>query len=61
MIYYIIGLKFKSKEISLRISYDYQVGDNLLITSKGTNRKMNFPAKCLDPIVQVYPNSTAHV
>ena len=50
-----------SRENSLRIHHDYQVGDNVLITSNDIHRKLNCPTKGPHPIVQVYSNGTVRV
>ena len=53
--------KNNSRKNSLRIHYDYQVGDKVLITSNDIHRKLNCPTKCPYPIVQVYSNGTVRV
>ena len=49
------------RENGLRINHDYQVGDKVLITINGIDRKLNCPTKCPFPIVQTYTNSTVCV
>ena len=34
-----------SKENSLRVPHDYQVGDKVLVTDKDIHRKLNCPTK----------------
>ena len=41
--------------------YDYQVGDQVLITSKYITRKLNCPTKGPFKIIQVYTNGTVRV
>ena len=50
--------KNNSRENSLRIHHDYQVGDKVLITSNDIHRKLNCPTKGPYPIAQVYLNGT---
>ena len=47
-----------SKENSLRVSHDYQVGDKVLVTDKDIRRKLNYPTKGPYSIIQVYTNCT---
>ena len=54
-------VKNNNKENSLRIHNNYQVGDKVLITNVLIHRKLKFPTKCPNPIVQVYSNSTVCV
>ena len=53
--------KNNSRENSLRIYHDYQVGDKVLITNNDIHRKLNCPTKETYPIVQVYSNGTVRV
>ncbi len=55
--------KNNTRENSLRVDYDYQVGDQVLvlITSKDITRKLNCPTKGPFMIIQVYINGTVHV
>ena len=53
--------KNNSRENSLRIHHDYQVGDKALITSNDIHRKLNYPTKDPYPIVQVSSNGTVCV
>ena len=53
--------KNNSRENSLRIHHDYQVGDKVLITSNDIHRKLSCPTKGPYPIVQVYSNGTVRV
>ena len=54
--------KNNSSEKSLRIHYDYQVGDKVLITSNDIHRKLNCPTnKGPYYIVQVYSQGTVYI
>ena len=53
--------KNNSRENSLRIHHDYQIGDKVLITSNDIHRKLKCPTKGPYPIVQVYSNGTVRV
>ncbi len=53
--------KNNTRENSLRVDYDYQVGDLVLITSNDITRKLNCPAKGPFRIIQVYTNGTVCV
>ena len=53
--------KDTEKENSLRVDHDYAVGDNVLITNKDIDRKLNCPTKGPYEIIQVYTNGTVHV
>ena len=53
--------KNNSKENSLRVPHDYQVGDKVLVTDKDIHRKLNCPTKGPYSIVQVYANGTIRV
>ena len=53
--------RYNSKENSSRISYNYQVGDKVLITSNDIPRKLHCPTIGPYPIIQVYSNSTDNV
>ena len=53
--------KNNARENSLRVDYDYQIGDQVLITSKDITRKLNCPTKGPFRIIQVYTNGTVRV
>ncbi len=53
--------KNNSKENSIRVPHDYQVGDKVLVTDKDIHRKSNSPTKGPYSIVQVYTNGTIRV
>ena len=53
--------KNNSRENSLRIHHDYQVGDKVLISDNDIHRKLNCPTKGPYSIVQVYTNGTVRV
>ena len=53
--------KNNSKENSLRVPHDYQVGDKVLVTDKDIQRKLNCPTKGPYSIVQVYTSGTIRV
>ena len=49
-----------SKENSLRIYHNYQVGDKVLSTNNDNHRKLKCPIKDTYPILQVYSNGTVY-
>ena len=53
--------KDTDKENSLRVDYDYAVGDKVLITDKDIDRKLNCPTKGPYEIIQIYTNGTVRV
>ena len=50
-----------ARENSLRVDYDYQIGDKVLVTSTDITRKLNCPTKGPFNIIQVYTNGTVRV
>ena len=50
-----------TRENSLRVDHDYEVGDKVLTIHKDIHRKLNSPTKGSYEIVRIYTNDTINV